>query len=77
MIYGFLVWSDSVRNAAAVVLMYRFTAVAHVLLYSSTTRYSGVYNNNVRFTAVGRLTSGFEPSLCVFFRIFFVLFLGG
>ena len=71
-ICGFFVWSDSVRTAAAVVIIYRFTAVPHVLLYSSTI-------NNVLFTAVGRQMSGFEPSLpcfCVFF-VFISFFLVG
>ena len=73
MICGFLVRSDSVRTAAAVVTMYRFTAVPHVL-YSSTNIH------NVLFTAVGRQMSGFEPCLpcfCAFSALFFVLFLGG
>ena len=51
--------SDSVRSAAAVVIMY-------VLLYSTTI-------NNVLFTTVGRQMSCFEPSLpcvCVFFSFF-------
>ena len=34
-ICGFIVWCGYVRTAAAVVIMYRFTAVPHVL-YSST-----------------------------------------
>ena len=64
-ICGFLVWSDSVRIAESVVIVYRFTAVPQV--------------NDVLFTAVGRQMSGFEPSLpcfCSFFA-FFVLFVGG
>ena len=82
-ICGFLVWSDSVRTAAAVAIMYRFTAavaimyrftsVPHVLLYSSTI-------NNVLFTAVGRQTSRFEPSLRCFLLPpprFFSFFFGG
>ena len=57
------------RAAAALVIMYRFTAVPHVLLYSSTI-------NNVVFTAVGRQMSGSESSLpcfniVLFFRFFF------
>ena len=66
-IFGILVWSNSVRTAAVVVIMYLFTAVPHVL-YSSTI-------NNALFTAVGRQMGGFEPSLpcfCVFFSFFFL-----
>ena len=67
---GCLVWSDYVRTAAAVVLMYRFTAVPHLLLYNSITN-----NVLVLFTAVGRQMSGFEPSLpCVFVFDFFSFF---
>ena len=40
MICGYLVWSDSLRTAAAVVIMYRFTAVPHVLLTNKFTVYS-------------------------------------
>ena len=66
-ICGFFVWSDSVRTATAVVIMYLFTAGAHALLYGSTI--------NVRFTAVGRQMNGFEPFLhCALFSLFFVLF---
>ena len=64
-------------TAAAVVIMYRFTAVPHVLLYISTIK-------NVLLTAVGRQMSGFEPSLpslCFCFASFVSLllfrFLGG
>ena len=66
-IFGILVWSNSVRTAAVVVIMYLFTAGAHALLYGSTI--------NVRFTAVGRQMNGFEPFLhCALFSLFFVLF---
>ena len=51
-ICGFLVWSDSVRTAVTVVIMYRFRAVPHVL-YSSTT-------NNVLFTAGMWITADFR-----------------
>ena len=64
-ICSLLVWSDSVRTAAAVVIMYRFSAVPHVLYSSSSTI------DNVLFTEVGRQMSGFEPSLpCFCVRIF-------
>ena len=73
MICGFLVRSDSVRTAAAVVILYPFTAEPHVLRYGSAI-------NNVLFTAVGRQMSGFEPYLrwfCVFLRFIIIFFLGG
>ena len=72
----FLVWSDSVRTAAAVVIMYHLTAVPHVLMCRSIF-------HNVLFTAIERqiALSGFDPSIpCfrVFFCFFFVFFsLGG
>ena len=72
-ICGFLVWSDYVPTAAAVVIMCPFTAEPHVLLYGSTI-------NNVLFTAVGRQLREFEPSLRCFSvspPLFSVLFLGG
>ena len=64
-ICGFIVWCGYVRTAAAVVIMYRFSAVPHVLYSSSSTI------DNVLFTEVGRQMSGFEPSLpCFCVRIF-------
>ena len=60
---GFLAWSDYVRILLAVVIMCRFAAVLHVLLYRSI-------DTNVLFTAVGCQMSEFEPSLACFFSIF-------
>ena len=51
------------------VIMYRFTAVSHVLHDSNTI-------NNALFTAVARQMSGFEPSLPCSFFLFFSFFFG-
>ena len=71
-ICGILVWSDSVRTAATVVIMYRFTAVPCALYNGTILRMCMVL-----FTAVGRQMSGFEPSLpcfCAFCFCFFSFF---
>ena len=70
-ICGLWEWSDSVRTAAAaVVIMYPFTA-PHVLLYSSTINST---INIVLFTAAGRQMRGSSPLFDVFFAFFFFHF---
>ena len=55
----FLVRSDSVRTAEAVVIMCPFTALPHVLLYSSTI-------NNILPIAAGQSDELFRAFLCRF-----------
>ena len=67
-ICSFLLWSDSVRTAAAVVIMYRFTGVPHVL-YNSTIR-------NVLVTAVDARRAGSSPLFPAFVFLFHFFLVG-
>ena len=73
----FLVWSDSVRTAAAVVIMYRFKAVPHVVYSNAINNVlvnTAVYSSRTPDERVRTLSSLF---LCFCVLLFLIVFLGG